>query len=270
MPITYYAQTANRDHWGTVWGQQQLDHLLAVAARDPLSRHLEAHLPTSGVILEGGCGLGQYVLFFRTRGYHVVGGDFSLTALQIHRQVYPDSPLLCLNLRRMPFADNAFQGHISLGVIEHLEEGPQEMLHEFYRTLAPGGTLLLSVPWVNGYRRLTMPLIQRRQTRLRAAGADFYQYALTKGEMRAFLEGAGFRVRAFHSYSPAKGMREFPLLRRLYYRAVPRPAEGKTTVPLNNVPGVEKIHGMRRFLYWPPVLWIFAHMILVVAQKPEF
>ena len=269
MSITYYAQTANRDYWGTVWGQQQLDHLLAVAARDPLSRHLEAYLPMSGVILEGGCGLGQYVLFFRQRGYHIIGSDFSLAALQIHRQAYPDSPLLGLDLRRMPFAADAFQGHISIGVVEHVEEGPQGLLREFYRTLTAGGMLLLAVPWVNGYRLLVKSLIQRRQTRLRVAGAGFYQHAFTLGEIRAFLEKAGFRVRAFHPYSPAKGMREFPVLRNLYRRAAPHPAERKAAAPSGDKAGEEKVHGVRRLLYWPPVLWTFAHMILAVAQKPE-
>jgi len=29
------------------------------------------------------------------------------------------------------------------------------------------------------------------------------------------------------------------------------------------------VQGVRRLLYWPPVLWAFAHMILAVAEKPE-
>lgn len=268
MAITYYARRPETKHWDEVWKASTLSHLLAVAQRDPLSVHLLKYLPAQGAILEGGCGLGQYVVYLRTRGYSVIGGDFSLTALRIHRQAHPDSPLLGLDLRRMPFADNAFQGHISLGVVEHLEEGPREMLREFYRTLAPGGMLLLSVPWVNGYRRLAKPLIQGRQSRLHAAGANFYQYAFTRGEVRAFLEKAGFRVRAFYPYSPARGLREFPLLRRLYRRAVPRPAERKAAASVSADAGVEKVQGVRRFLYWHPVLWIFAHMILAVAQKP--
>lgn len=266
MPIAYYAQTADEDHWSSVWEQQQLSCLLAIAACDPLSRHLEAHMPTSGVILEGGCGLGQYVVFFRHRGYHVIGGDFSLTALRIHRQVYPDSPLLGMDLRRMPFADGTFQGHISLGVVEHLEEGPQEMLHQFCRTLAPGGILLLSVPCVNGYRRLTMPLIQRRQTKLRAAGADFYQYAYTTAEVRSFLAAAGFRVVAFHPYSPAKGMRECRPLRRLYWRVAGHPARSAGSAAPDSALGGG---WLRQLLYTRPLLWAFAHMILAVAVKEE-
>lgn len=262
MPIAYYTQTADEDHWSGVWEQQQLDHLLAIATHDPLSRHLEAHLPPSGLIFEGGCGLGQYILFFRQRGYQVFGGDFSLRALRIHRQAYPDSPLLGLDLRRLPFANGAFQGHISLGVVEHLEGGLQETLHEFYRTLAPGGILLLSVPWVNGARRLLTPFIRRRQAQRRAAGATFYQYAFTRRELGRFLTAAGFAVRAFYPYSPGKGVRE--VLSFLKPRTSSHVLSSYASVParrqLQNTP-------FRRLLYTPPLLWTFAHMILVVAVR---
>ncbi len=271
MAITYYAQTANEKHWSAHWGRQQLSHLLAIAARDPLSRHLEAHLPTSGPILEGGCGLGQYVVYFRERGYDIIGGDFSPTALHIHRRIYPSSPLLNLDLRRMPFADGTFPGHISLGVIEHMVHGPQELLREFYRTLNPGGTLLVSVPWVNGARRLLGRLIRRRQAERRAAGATFYQYAFTRRELRGYLGEAGFTVCACHPYSPGRGLREILRLLRPARRdsataatpgesvgaRLPRPPRrGAATAPL------------RHLLYTPPVLWTFAHMILAVARKP--
>jgi SAM-dependent methyltransferase len=221
-----------------------------------------------GLILEGGCGLGQYVVYFRNQGHSVIGGDFSLAALRIHRRAYPDSPLLGLDLQRMPLADGVLQGQISLGVMEHQEEGPQELLYEFYRVLTPGGTLLLSVPWVNGYRCLARPLIERRQSRLRASGADFYQYAFTRDEMQTFLERAGFRLLTSHPYSPAKGMREVPFLQRLYRRTALKVSEREGTVPIDSK-GAREIQGLRRFLYWRPVLWLFSHMILAVAQKPE-
>lgn len=263
MSITYHLQTPDQDHWTSVWKQQQLDHLLTVAARDPLSRHLKAHLPKIGLILEGGCGLGQYVLFFRRRGYAMIGGDFSLMALQSHRQASPDSPLLGLDLRRLPFADGAFQGHISLGVVEHLEQGPQEMLREFYRTLAPGGTLLLSVPWVNGARRLLARFIRRREAQRRNGGAIFYQYAFSRQELHHFLTSTGFRVQTFHPYSPGKGVREI--------LSLVKPTQSNYTLSAGVPPPTQKQineHPLRPLLYTPPLLWTFAHMILVIAVKP--
>ena len=34
------------------------------------------HLPRHGIILEGGCGLGHYVVALRSRGYNCIGVDF--------------------------------------------------------------------------------------------------------------------------------------------------------------------------------------------------
>ena len=263
MSISYYSNTADETHWRNIWEQQHLDNLLAIAAYDPLSQYLAENLPKSGLILEGGCGLGQYVSFFRQKGYNVVGGDFSLVTLKVHRQTNPSSPLLGLDLRQLPFADEVFAGHISIGVIEHLEEGPQMMLRELYRTLAPGGTLLVSVPWVNGARRLLIPLILYRQRQYQATGATFYQYAYRRQELHRFLTEAGFIVQAFHPYSPAKGAREILHLMR---PKIPNRAPLKTRPMPAQKPIAD--HLLRRLLYLSPVLWSFAHMILVIAQKP--
>ena len=119
MSIAYYANKATEAFWSDYWQQTQLNQLLKVAARDPLTQHFKRHLPKSGLILEGGCGLGQYVLFFQQQGYRIIGGDFSLPALQAHQKVSGNSPLVGLDLCHMACPDNTFQAHISIGVIEH-------------------------------------------------------------------------------------------------------------------------------------------------------
>ena len=266
MALAYYTFPAAADSWSHLWREESLRRLLAVANRDPLTSQLLAHLPTEGVILEAGCGLGQYVTLFRDRGLHMIGGDLSLTALQTHRRLYPASPLAALDLHHMPLADRAVQGLISLGVVEHVEEGPQEMLDEFHRVLAPGGVLLLSVPWVNGYRSLVKRRIEQGQARLRAAGAGFYQYAFTSGEVQAFLKRAGFTLQALRPYSPAKGMRECPLLALLL-----RGGSARSRRERQNGEGTSaaaEVRGIRRCLYWQPVLHFFAHMILAVSHRP--
>lgn len=257
MPIASYAVAPDREYWSRVWTGEDLDRLLAVAERDPLSGHLEAHLPPSGLILEGGCGLGQYVLYFRERGYQVVGGDFSLAALQAHRREHPGAPLAVMDLRALPLAYTSLAAYISLGVIEHLPGGPQPILTEMARALKPGGVALVSVPWVNGLRRLLRPLVAYRQARNRRAGLPFYQYYYTRRELKRQLHAAGLSVRAFLPYSPGKGLREF-LPRRARRSAQPGPV---SPAPVGREPAA------RRLLYWPPVLAMTAHMILAVAVK---
>jgi SAM-dependent methyltransferase len=269
MSIAYYAQPPESEHWTQVWRAESLPRLIAVALRDPLTSHILRHLSTDGIILEAGCGLGQYVAILRDHGFRALGGDFSLQALTSHRHARAGSPLVGLDLLHMPFGNGVFHGLVCLGVIEHLQEGPQAMLAEFHRTLAPDGALLVSVPWVNGYRSLVKASIEHKQARQRASGAEFYQYAFTADEVRSFLEGSEFQVQAFYPYSPAKGMRDSALLRRLLPTTPDLSlSQGRASKPAQGA-GTSQVSGLRRMLYWRPVLHWFAHMILIVAHKQE-
>ena len=46
----------------------------------------------------------------------------------------------------MSFPDNHFDAYLSLGVIEHWEEGPQQAIDEAYRVIKPGGYFFVSTP----------------------------------------------------------------------------------------------------------------------------
>jgi SAM-dependent methyltransferase len=267
MALAQYAQAADESHWSSVWAQNQLAHLLAVAGRDPLSAHLEAHLPAEGRTLEGGCGLGQYVLYFRQKGYEVVGGDFSVAALQAHHREQWATPLAAMDLRALPFANASLAAHISLGVVEHLESGPEPILREMTRTLKPGGVALVSVPWLNGLRTLLRPVLNRREGQKRAAGMGFYQYYYGRAEIRRFLEEAGLRLVRFYPYSPGKGLREFLPGRRRGGKRGDLTAEGAKGAEKRGEARPEEVGRRRRLLYWRPVLAMTAHMILAVAVK---
>ena len=73
-----------------------MEELLAVARRSPLTRLIEAHVPSQGIVLEAGCGLGQYVLHLRELGHRAVGADWSLDALRAGR-----APLVVMDLRAL-------------------------------------------------------------------------------------------------------------------------------------------------------------------------
>ena len=278
MPLAYYAQEPDEAYWSNLWQQNQFDYLLQVAARDPLSTYLEAYLDPNDLTLEGGCGLGQYVLHFQQRHYRIIGGDFSFNALQTHRRLYAQSPLLTLDLLKIPLADNSIQAHISIGVVEHLVDGPEPILNEIYRTLKPGGFLLLTVPWLNGYRRLAQGQLQKKYYVQRDLGHPFYQYAYSQQEIEQFLRPIGFEVQEFYPYSPAKGMREVTFLKNLYARFKPnlsslpkkdQPASQQVKNQITEPLVQESPKDLRRVLYWWPILHTFSHMILAVAQKPK-
>ena len=264
MPLAYYARSATAEFWSEHWGGQSLATLLEIARRSPLTAIIEAHLPAQGLVLEAGCGLGQYVLLLRERGQAAAGADWSVDALR--EATRAGAPLAAMDLRALAVRSGAVGAYLSLGVVEHDPAGPGAIVAEAARVLAPGGTLLLSVPYWNGARRLGTPWIARVSRRTREAGGQFYQFAFTRREVRAFLEREGFRVRAFHPYDPARVLRS--ALRRLQGGARSAPRAGAAAADGAPAGGRSALRGLARAaLYSPPVLRLLGHMILAVAVK---
>jgi SAM-dependent methyltransferase len=268
MPLAYYSRSADSDFWTEHWGTHSVDELLAVARRSPLTRLIETHLPSHGLVLEAGCGLGQYVLHLRERGHRVVGADWSLDALRAGARA--GAPLALMDLRALAARDGAVDGYLSLGVVEHDPAGPAAIVAEAARVLAPGGVLLLSVPYWNGVRRFFGPWVARQGRRTRASGGQFYQFAFTRAEVCAFLEAAGFRVQSFHPYDPARVVRgALRSLRRGVASVRPPGVEiAPPRASAGGGAGVVVKRALRGALYSPPALRLLGHMILAVAVKP--
>lgn len=239
MPLAYYSATAREDFWTEHWGRHSVEALLAVAHRSPLTRLITEALPREGRVLEAGCGLGQYVVLLRERGVPVVGVDLSLAALRECRRV-ARVPLAQMELRALALRDGALAGYLSLGVVEHDQAGPDAILAEARRVLAPGGHLLVSVPYLNGVRRLARPYLARRQE----------------------LRRHGFAPRATYPYDPARIVRQvLPPLGRA--RGL-EPAGGGPSAPRGRG-GLRAV--ARGVLYSRPMLRLLGHMLLAVAVK---
>ena len=260
MPLAYYSRAATKQFWSEHWGGQEVRELLAVARRSPLTPLIESALPGGGLVLEAGCGLGQYVILLRERGYRAVGVDWSVDALRRTRAHAPGAPLAAMDLAALAVRDGSASAYLSLGVVEHDAAGPQRLLAEARRVLAPGGRLVLSVPYVNGARRLFAPIVARRQAAVRARGGQFYQYAFTRREVRAFLDAAGFRALALSPYDPARVLRK--ALPRRAARAARAASPGRGD-------GAARPAGRlaRRLLYSAPALRLLGHMLLAVAVR---
>jgi len=244
-----------------------VEELLRIARESPLTDLIERNLPTTGRVLEAGCGLGQYVLLLRERGRVAVGADWSLEALRAGARA--GAPVSVMDLRSLGIATGAVTAYLSLGVVEHDPEGPDAILREAARVVPAGGRLLLSVPYWNGARRLATPYLRCRARLTRAAGGQFYQYAFTRRELGQRLAAHGFLVRAFHPYDPARVLRK--ALRALRGgaggvetsgRLAPAPAtrDGRARRPAWR-------RAARALLYSGPALRLFGHMVLAVAVR---
>jgi SAM-dependent methyltransferase len=270
MPLAYYSRAATREFWSEHWGGEDVDRLVRIAATSPLTALIEGALPSRGRILEAGCGLGQYVILLRERGHAVTGADWSLDALGRSKRAAPATPLAAMDLGRLGVKTGALAAYVSLGVVEHDEHGPGAIVAEAARVLAPGGRLVLSVPYWNGARRLLTAWLLREGRRLRATGGEFYQFAFTRGEVRAFLEAHGLRVLSFHPYDPARMWRT--RFRRLAEGlgggdAVAGISRGGTP---RQTPRSRRLArtALKKILYGEIALRMFGHMILAVAVKP--
>jgi SAM-dependent methyltransferase len=271
VPLAYYSRAATQEFWSEHWGHQDVEQLVRIAAASPLTALIEDALPRAGPILEAGCGLGQYVILLRERGRAVSGVDWSLAALRRCRATAPAAPLAAMNLDRLAIKTATLAAYISLGVVEHDANGPHAIVAEAARVLAPGGILVLSVPYWNGVRRILGTYLARSSRRLRAAGGEFYQFAFARGEVRAFLEARGLTILSMHPYDPARIWRT--LARRLSLTP-DRPVKSLPAGPISAGrarPARTRRRAravLKRILYTSPSLAMFGHMILAVAVKP--
>jgi SAM-dependent methyltransferase len=273
--LAYYSVAADREFWNEHWGGHTVEELLAIARTSPLTDLIVSALPRTGVVLEAGCGLGQYVLLLRERGWAAIGVDWSRDALASARRVSP-APLAAMGLTALALRDGAVAGYVSLGVVEHDPAGPDGILAEARRVLAPDGTLVISVPYVNGLRRLGARWIRRKNRALQAAGGKFYQYAFTRAELLGALARHGFTPLAVHPYDPARILRS--VRRRTRRRSAGEGAAAREGAASGTAGATAegatppRRRGLiarvaRQALYTEPALRLLGHMLLVVARR---
>jgi SAM-dependent methyltransferase len=270
--LAYYSTAAREEFWTEHWGRHSVAGLLAIARTSPLTTLVADALPPEGRVLEAGCGLGQYVLLLRERGWRVAGVDWSVDALAACRRAAA-APLAAMDLSELAFRDGAFNAYVSLGVVEHDRTGPDAILAEARRVLGKGGVAIVSVPYLNGLRRLGEPLIRRRNRRLARRGGDFYQYAFSRRELAAALARHGFAPIRFAPYDPARILRGLARRRAAVAPPPARPGESAPRPPALAADGTSRPPAsagraaLRRLLYSPPALRLLGHMLLAVAVK---
>lgn len=264
--LAFFDEPHHLGGWDAEWAQyvgEDIPALVEYFRGDVvLGKAFARWLPPGGRVLEAGCGFGYWVSILSERGYRAIGLDTSAVALRMGRERLRDVDLLLGNILRMPFPEGTFDGVVSLGVVEHFEEGPDAALSELRRVLRPGGMLLLSVPYVSPARR-----IASRPT-VAEAGAHFHQWAFTKEEMHGRIVASGFSLVGLVPYGAIKTLSdEVGVLRRLRDRMSSRKPGG---APLPK--GRSRASGWKQVLRrWvleiAPLRYLAAHMMLYVARR---
>ncbi|CAH0187891.1 class I SAM-dependent methyltransferase [Microbacterium sp. Bi121] len=99
---------------------------------------------TAGPLLDAGCGPGPWTDFLHDGSRDVIGVDLSEKFLASARRTYPHLRFEAGSFRTLPVADASLGGILAWYSLIHT--APAEVpdaLDEFYRVLAPGGSLLL-------------------------------------------------------------------------------------------------------------------------------
>jgi SAM-dependent methyltransferase len=151
-------------------------------------------LPKGSKLLDGGCGLGDWVVWFTRAGYPTLGLDVSKVTIGKLKEMFPGLDFAVGDIRATGLPDSSIDAYFSWGTFEHFEEGFGPVVTEAFRVLKPGGLLFVSTPFVNVRHALGDTLLQPWRLQPQAAPTRFYQWRLTRGELAGILARNGFAV----------------------------------------------------------------------------
>ncbi len=158
---------------------------------------LKKYLTKDGVYLDAGCGVGGWVLFLNDEGFCTEGIDANAGAIRALSEYDPDLLLKIANTSAIPYADNHFNGALSVGSLEYAEDEVGASLRELHRVIKPSGFLCLEVPLNNTLRRLLYIPLKKLEGMFKASSdtkKTFAYYLFGKSELEQMLTDMGFII----------------------------------------------------------------------------
>lgn len=140
----HYSEDGVARKYQEYWSKLEFPESSLERARSTYRRFTSLLKPGGG-ILDAGCGTGLADRFFISGGFTLVGIDSSEEMLEIARSENPGVAYLEMDVTRLDFGREHFDGIWSAAVLLHL---PPESLHkamnEFHRVLKSGGVLYIA------------------------------------------------------------------------------------------------------------------------------
>ena len=223
--VFYFSNHAESDLWDSMWASRTIEQELEACTIESAPREMFlSYLPKEGEIIDAGCGFGKWVIYLTRQGYDVVGIDNNELAVAQLKDFDESLQVELGDILDIHYPDNSFDAYISMGVVEHFEDGPMPALKEAYRVLKPNGLIFVSTPTVNVIRKLVRRPLRnainafprslmflrsgwgksKRNAILAAVGNllprkrgkyyHFSEYRYSRAELESFLQQSGFRV----------------------------------------------------------------------------
>lgn len=198
MSYTFYSFRNRTKQDEEQWSNQTFDGLVKASQNRTLMQIFNQFLDKPNMkIIEAGCGMGTWIYNLQKMGHDVIGIDYMQSTVDKVKAEVPDLPVEVGDVHHLNFTDNTFDAYVSLGVIEHFQEGPQKALLEAKRVLKPNGLAFITVPYLNLFRRLVTHNLRDLYfaiRRLRGKTDYFWEYRYTKKELTDFLTEAQFQI----------------------------------------------------------------------------
>lgn len=158
--------------WQKTWSEKNIEELVDHCRTDQVGLpYFLKYLPKDAPTIECGCGLGQWVIYLGRQGFPMEGLEIVPDCIETCKKFYPDVKMKVGDVRDVPYPDGYFGGYISIGVFEHMIEGPEKTISEMARILRPGGVAVITVPALNTFLRFWYPLRKLLVDRVRNSNA---------------------------------------------------------------------------------------------------
>ena len=228
--IIYYGDKASPLYWDKHWGSKKINKnvysvgligifkkLFYRGSGSKIARYTKKYLPINSKIIEGGCGLGQYVNELN-ESFDIVGVDSAPETIDRIKKIYPDLNIKKDDVRKLSFESNFFDGYWSLGVVEHFWDGYDNILNEMSRVIKNGGYLFITFPHMSKLRKLKS--FFGFYTNMKE-GFDykqkFYQFCLDENREIKKFEKNNFSLIEKYYFDGMLGLtNEIPLVKKIY------------------------------------------------------
>ncbi len=196
-----------KEAWQKNWEDISIAEILKIFDYERVKKQMQLYLrvlPKDEKILEGGCGLGPYLIKLRELGYDVEGIDYNEEPIRRIRQFNPALPASVGDVSAIKYPDGYFGGYLSLGVIEHFTEGPRKAIQEAHRVLKRGGGFVVAVPRHHLFMKIMAPIHLVKSSQFlrklfhRPSDHHYWEQHFKKKELQKILEEEGFEVREIH------------------------------------------------------------------------